>query len=66
MRNALNKNAIDNAQQQSKVRNKNAQQQSNNAYTNYKRVIVKLVRLFCARPSGVSLVATGLSLPNPL
>jgi uncharacterized protein YdiU (UPF0061 family) len=33
---------------------------------NYKRVMVKLVRLFSARPAAVSLVAIGLSLPNPL
>ena len=32
----------------------------------YKRVMVKLVRLFSARPAAVSLVAIGLSLPNPL
>ena len=50
--------AIQHAQQQQKTRN--------NAYANYKRVMVKLVRLLSARPAAVSLVATGLSLPNPL
>jgi hypothetical protein len=52
------KSATQHAQQQQKTRN--------NAYTNYKRVMVKLVRLLSARPAAVSLVATGLSLPNPL
>ena len=54
---------------QQKKQQKNAQQQlnaRNNTSTNYKRVMVKLVRLFSARPAAVSLVAIGLSLPNPL
>lgn len=53
---------------------KYAQQAQQNAQLNkrnkrtkfYKRVMVKLVRLLSARPAAVSLVATGLSLPNPL
>jgi hypothetical protein len=55
-----------NPQQLNNARNvKNAQPQKS-SNKNYKRVIVKLVRLLSARPSGVSLVAIGLSLPNPL
>jgi hypothetical protein len=44
---------------------KNAQPQKS-SNKNYKRVIVKLVRLLSARPAAVSLVAIGSVLPNPL
>ncbi len=60
MRKVLKKNATQHTQQ--KVHRK----RRNNACANYKRVIVKLVRLLSARPAAVSLVAMGLSLPNPL
>ena len=59
-----------NPQQLNNARNvKNAQPQKKRATTkraNYNLVIVKLVRLFCARPAAVAFVAMGSVLPNPL
>ena len=55
-----------NAQLQQRANGITQTQQLNNAQQYYKRVIVKLVRLFSARPAAVSLVAIGSVLPNPL
>ena len=63
MRRVLNKKAQLNARNKL---NKNAQKRNAASIKIYKRVMVKLVRLLSARPAAVSLVATGLSLPNPL
>jgi hypothetical protein len=55
------------SQQKSSKKTRNSNKKSrNNARATYNFVMVKLVRLLSARPAAVSLVATGLSLPNPL
>ena len=51
---------------QQKSATQHAQKRNAASIKIYKRVMVKLVRLLSARPAAVSLVATGLSLPNPL
>jgi len=59
-----------NAQTQQRGTAKHANEKNRNSCARncatYNFVMVKLVRLLSARPAAVSLVAIGLSLPNPL